>query len=67
MTMEDDLSRLAEADYKDDLERRAWREKEARRIAEWEEMQALKDLAEQDARKARSAELEVPLRLHSIF
>lgn len=59
MVMEDDLSRLAEAEYKDELERRAWREQEAQRIAEWEEAQLLKDLAEKEARKARSAELEV--------
>lgn len=59
MIMEDDLSRLAEAEFKEELERRAWRDKEARRIAEWEAAQAEKDLCEQEARKARSAELEV--------
>ena len=65
MIMEDDLSRLAEAEYKDELERRAWREKEAQRIAEWEEAQRQKDLEEQEARKARSAELEV--RSHTVY
>ena len=59
MGIEDELSQLAEADYKEELERKAWREKEAKRLAEWEEEQNKKDIAEEEARRARAAELEV--------
>lgn len=63
MTMEEDLTRLAEAEYKDELERRAWRLKEEQRLAEWEQEQAEKDVADKEARLARSAELEVLYKL----
>ena len=61
MAIEEDLSRLAEVSYKEELQKKAWRECELKRIAEWEAIQNQKDIEESEARKKRLAELEVSM------
>lgn len=59
MSNEDELSKLAELEYKEELERKRVKEIEAKKIEEWEAAQRQKDLAEKEARLLRTAELEV--------
>jgi hypothetical protein len=59
MSEEDDLSRLAEEQHKDELERRRWREREAAELAAWELQQRARDEEEARSRLARAADLEV--------
>lgn len=59
MSEEDDLSRLAEDQYKDELERRRWKEREAAELAAWELLQRARDEEDKQARLARAADLEV--------
>jgi hypothetical protein len=59
MSDEDDLSHLVEEQYKDELERRRWKEREAAELAAWELQQRARDEADAQARQARAADLEV--------
>jgi hypothetical protein len=61
MGEEEELSRLSEEQYKEELERRLWKEKEAVELAAWEALQRERDEAENAARAARAVELEVLL------
>jgi ankyrin repeat protein len=58
MVMEDELSRLAEHDYKEQLERLLWERKEKEKLAEFERALQARDAEEAEARKARMAALE---------
>jgi ankyrin repeat protein len=58
MVMEDELSRLAEQDYKEQLERLLWEKKEKEKLAEFERALQARDAEEAEARKARMAALE---------
>jgi ankyrin repeat protein len=58
MVMEDELSRLAEHDYKEQLERLLWEKKEKEKLAEFERALQARDAEEAEARKARMAALE---------
>ena len=59
MSNEDELSKLAELEYKEELERKRVKEIETRKILEWEAFQRQKDAADKEARLLRTAELEV--------
>jgi ankyrin repeat protein len=58
MVMEDELSRLAEHDYKEQLERLLWEKKEKEKLQEFERALQARDAEEAEARKARMAALE---------
>jgi ankyrin repeat protein len=58
MVMEDELSRLAEHDYKEQLERLLWEKNEKEKLAEFERALQARDAEEAEARKARMAALE---------
>lgn len=58
MSMEDQLSSLAEQDYREYLERKAWQRRERERLLEWEREQKRKDELDEEQRKSRMAELE---------
>eukprot|EP01038_Epipyxis_sp_PR26KG_P012569 gene12569-16857_t len=58
MSYEDDLSRLAEQDYREQIEKIKWKEREKLKLIEWEKEQKLKDNIEAQKRKERLAILE---------
>ncbi len=58
MTMEDQLSTLAEQDFREYLERKEWQQRERERLLEWEREQKRKDELEEEKRKQRMTELE---------
>lgn len=58
MVMEDNLSALAEQDFREQLERKLWKQREREKLVEWEKEQQKKDQLEEEQRKLRLAELE---------
>eukprot|EP00981_Chlorochromonas_danica_P000857 scaffold208_cov149-Ochromonas_danica.AAC.3 len=58
MTIEDNLSALAEQDFRELLERKLWKQREREKLLEWEREQQKKDQLEEEQRKLRLAELE---------
>lgn len=58
MPYEEQLSRLAEIDYRENMEKEAWLRHEKSRMEAWEEAQRLKDEEEEKARVERLATLE---------
>ena len=58
MEVEDELSSLSEQLYHEMLEKEAWRQQEAQRLAAWEEEQRQKDELEAARRQERMAELQ---------
>ena len=58
MSYEDDLAKLVEQDYKDEQERKIWRQQQAEALALCEAQQRLKDAEEELIQQQRMAELE---------
>lgn len=58
MMMEDEYSRIAEIAYQEELERQRWKQEQARKLAEWEDAQRMKDQEEEKLRVERLRELE---------
>lgn len=58
MPLEDQLSALAEQDFREILERKLWQERERAKLVAWEAEQREKDKIEEEKRQARMSELD---------
>lgn len=62
MLIEDEISHVAELDFREEFERKEWLRKEALKMSRWEEEQRMKDIEEEKLRKERLLEMEAKKR-----